>query len=233
MRLFHFGLLFASLLAVGSSLQAASSKEEKGWKPLWDGKTMQGWHSFKKQTFPSQGWVVEEGWLHCTGKGGGDLLTDAEFDDFEVSWEWRQAKGGNSGLKYFVTETRSSPIGHEYQMIDEEGEPDAKQGEGKRVTASFYDVLKPTTKPPTKAPGEVNTSRVVVRGNHVEHWLNGMKVLEYECDSEPLKTAIAHSKFKDTPDFGKKIRAHILLQDHHSEVWFRNLQVRELSDTPR
>jgi hypothetical protein len=195
---------------------------------LFDGQTTKGWHTFKKTTFPEHGWVVEDGWLHCLGKDGGDIISDGEYGDFELMWEWKQAPGGNSGVKYFVTDTRKAALGHEYQMIDEEREPDAKLADGKRVSASFYDVLKPM-RVATKKPGEINYSRVVVQGNHVEHWLNGEKVLEYECGSDELKAALAKSKFKDTPGFGDKVKAHILLQDHHSEVWFRDIKIRALS----
>ena len=227
-----FGVL--AILLASPAIFAATpnqlTEEEKagGWKLLFDGKSLEGWRSFKKDSTPSKGWVVEDGWLHCLGKGGGDIITEREFDDFDLQWEWKQAPGGNSGVKYFVTETRDSPLGHEYQMIDEEKEPDAKQGKGKRVTAAFYDVLKLDRPAPTKPLGEANQSRIVVQGNRVEHWLNGVKVLEYSCGSEALKTAVAQSKFKDVPDFGKKIKGHLLLQDHHSEVWFRNVKVREL-----
>ncbi len=210
--------------ATANALTAAEKKA--GWKLLFDGQSSTGWRSFKKQAFPSQGWVVEEGWLRCLGKGGGDIVTDAEFDDFELQWEWKQAPAGNSGVKYFITEKRNSAIGHEYQMIDEEREPDAKQGNGKHTSASVYDVLKPSSIT-TRPTGEVNQSRILVRGNHVEHWLNGVKVLEYECGSDSMKAAVANSKFKNTPGFGEKIKGHILLQDHHSEVWFRNLKIRE------
>jgi len=227
-QLLALSLLSVSVASGATPNQLTEEDKAAGWKLLFDGKTTQGWHSFKKTSFPAKGWIVEEGWLHCLGKGGGDVITDAEFDDFELVWEWKQAPGGNSGVKYFVTETRDSPIGHEYQMIDEEGEPDAKQAAGKRVTAAFYDVLKLDRRAPTKPPGETNHSRIVVQGNHVQHWLNGAKVLEYSCSSEALKIAVAESKFKDVPGFGNKIKGHILLQDHHSEVWFCNLKIREL-----
>ena len=223
-------LLLALLVPVCSQAaenQLSSEEKTAGWKLLFDGKSTNGWRSFKKQSFPAKGWAVEDGWLHCMGKGGGDIITDAQFGDFELQWDWKQASDGNSGLKYFIIETRQSAIGHEYQMIDDEREPDAKLAEGKRVTASFYDVLAPSTKPPTKPPGEINHSRILVKGNHVEHWLNGVKVLEYECGSEAVKAAVAKSKFKNVPDFDEKTRGHILLQDHNSEVWFRNLKLRE------
>jgi hypothetical protein len=223
-------LLAAASAAAGATVnQLTDEAKAAGWKLLFDGKTTQGFRTFKKPSFPAKGWAVEDGWLHCLGKGGGDIITDAEFDDFELQWEWKQAPAGNSGVKYFITETRNAAIGHEYQMIDDEREPDAKVAGGKHVTASFYDVLKPTAKLPTKPPGEINQSRIVVKGNHVEHWLNGEKVLEYECGSDPVKVAVAGSKFKTAAGFGNKIKGHILLQDHHSEVWFRNLRIYELS----
>jgi len=234
-------LAVLALLAVATSAPAADTDTPSGqatnagWKPLFDGKTTRGWRSFKKQSFPDPGWVVEDGWLHCLGKGGGnkgggDIITDAEFGDFELTWEWKQAPGGNSGLKYFVLETRNAALGHEYQMIDDARNGDAKLAQGKRVTAAFYDVLKPTVPPPTRPPGQTNFSRILVQGDHVEHWLNGTKVLEYDCGSEATKAAVAHSKFKDTPGFGNKVKGHLLLQDHDSEVWFRNLKIREISE---
>jgi hypothetical protein len=223
----------ASVLSAAPANQLTDKEKAAGWKLLFDGKTTQGWRTFKKQTFPDKGWVAEDGWLHCLGKGGGaqgggDIISDAEFSDFELQWEWKQAPVGNSGVKYFILESRKDALGHEYQMIDDEREPDAKKAAGKRVTASFYDVLAPTTQPTVKPPGEINTSRILVKGNHVEHWLNGVKVLEYECGSKAVKAAVAASKFKSTAGFGDKVKGHLLLQDHHSEVWFRNLRIREL-----
>jgi hypothetical protein len=233
----HFSLSAATLalfLAVPIAVQGQEApnqltpkEQSSGWKLLFDGKTTKGWRSFKKETFPAQGWEVENEWLHCLGTTGGDIITDAEFGDFELQWDWKQAKGGNSGVKYFITESRKSAIGHEYQMIDEANEPDAKLADGKHVTASFYDVLKPEREA-TKPAGEINHSRIVVKGNHVEHWLNGVKVLEYDCGSPQVKEAVAKSKFKNVADFGDKIQGHILLQDHHSQVWFRNLKLRQI-----
>ena len=223
-----FMVVTAAAVSAATLNQLTEDEKAVGWKLLFDGKTTQGWRSFKKQSFPAAGWVVEDSWLHCTGKGGGDIITDAEFDNFELQWEWKQAPAGNSGLKYFITETRNAAIGHEYQMIDEEREPDAKLADGKRVSGAFYDVLKPSSTA-TKPAGEINHSRILVQGNHVEHWLNGSKVLEYECGSEAVKAAVANSKFKNTAGFGNKIKSHILLQDHHSEVWFSNLQIRDLA----
>ncbi len=221
-------------LAVGPLLFAADTGANQTlttrWKPLFDGTTTKGWRTFKKQTFPAQGWDVQDGWLHCLGKGGnkggGDIITDAEFGDFELEWDWKQATNGNSGVKYFILESRNAALGHEYQMIDDKLNKDAHLADGKRVTASFYDVLAPTVPTPTKPAGEVNHSRIIVRGNHVEHWLNGVKVLEYESGSDAVKAAIAQSKFKDVAGFEDSVTGHILLQDHNSEVWFKNIKIR-------
>ena len=217
----------ASVVSAASANQLTDDEKSAGWKLLFDGTTPQGWHTFKKQSFPEKGWVVEDGWLHCLGKGGGDVISDAEYDDFELQWEWKLALAGNSGVKYFVLESRSQVLGHEYQMVDDEREPGIKKGNRKQFTAAFYDVLPPG---PThvKPPGEINTSRILVKGNHVEHWLNGEKVLEYECGSDVVKAAVAASKFKNVEGFGNKVKAHLLLQDHHCEVWFQNVKLREL-----
>lgn len=220
------------MAAAGEAAPNQLTDQEKaaGWKLLFDGHTTHGWHTFKKTTFPSKGWLVEDGWLHCLGENGGDVVSEGTYEQFELTWEWKLAPKGNSGLKYFVFDSRPSALGHEYQMLDDDLHPDAKLGEGKRVTASFYDVLKPTVKPPSKPMGEINQSKVVVKGAHVEHWLNGVKVLDYELDSPALKAAIAKSKFKSTPDFGHRAPGHFLLQDHESNVWFRNIKVRDLSE---
>lgn len=223
-------LLGASGFCAESINERTEEDKAGGWNLLFDGKTTKGWHNFKSKMVRTNTWVVEDGWLHCLGKeGGSDIISDGEFDNFDLQWEWKNVPAGNSGLKYFVLETRQSPLGHEYQMIDDERNSDAKLAKGKRITGSFYDVIKPERIDLAKPPGEINRSRVVVRGNHVEHWLNGAKVLEYSCDSEALKTALQESKFKNTAGFGEKVTGHILLQDHHSEVWFRNIKIRKLT----
>lgn len=225
--------LFASLALAAETTpnQLRPTDKTDGWKLLFDGQSPQGWHSFKKKSFPTSGWVVQDGWLQCLGTDGGDLLSDGEYDQFDLEWDWKIEPAGNSGLKYFVLESRASALGHEYQMIDDEKNPDGKIAQGKHVTASFYDVLKPTVPPPTKPVGQINHSRILIQGNHVEHWLNGVKVLEFECGSEAVKTAVAQSKFKNVSGFGTRVKGHLLLQDHHSQVWFRNLKIRDLSVT--
>lgn len=222
-----FVLISAQLLVAGNPNELSAEEKAAGWRLLFDGQTPKGWHSFKRTSFPANGWVVEDGWFHCLGKDGGDVLSDSEFDQFELKWEWKIEPGGNSGLKYFVLESRNAALGHEYQMLDDERNPDGRIAQGKHVTASFYDVLKPSVAPPTKPIGEINQSRILVKGDHVEHWLNGVKVLEYECGSESVKAAVAASKFKNVRGFGDRVKGHLLLQDHHSNVWFRDIKIRD------
>lgn len=224
-------LLSARLLLADEPNELSAKEKAAGWQLLFDGHSTRGWHSFKKNSFPGHGWVVEDGWLHCLGQNGGDVLSDGEYDQFELKWEWKIEPAGNSGLKYFVLETRNSALGHEYQMLDDERNPDGRIAQGKHVTASFYDVLKPTVNPPTRPIGEINQSRILVKGNHVEHWLNGVKVLEYELGSDVVKAGVAASKFKNVRGFGERLKGHLLLQDHHSNVWFRDIKVRDLSQS--
>lgn len=206
-----------------------AQEKADGWKLLFDGNSLAGWRLYNKKTGPEAGWKVEDGLLKKLAKvRGGDIVTEKTYTDFDLTWEWRIAEGGNNGLKYLVTEERPSAPGHEYQMIDDEGHPDGKLGP-KRQTASFYDVLPPSLKKRLRPVGDWNSSRVLLRGDHVEHWLNGAKVLEYELGSDAVKAAVAASKFKNAAGFGTKIAGHIMLTDHQDECWFRNIKIRELS----
>jgi hypothetical protein len=219
-------LSFSAL--AGEPNQLIESEKQAGWKLLFDGTTTRGWRGYRQQRFPDKGWVVEQGCLKKEARvPGGDIITEQTFDNFELSWEWRIAPGGNNGVKYLVTEARPSAPGHEYQMVDDQTNADAAKGANRR-TASFYHVLPPAPDTPTKPAGQWNRSRIVVRGNQVEHWLNERKVLTYELGSESLKTAIANSKFKETAGFGAKIKGHVMLTDHRDETWFRSLKIREL-----
>lgn len=229
-----FSILWAALAALAAlQLHAVEpnqlTAEEKaaGWKLLFNGHDLEGWRQFGKQSPPGPGWKVEDGVLKKTAKvRGGDIITTNRFDDFEFAWEWRLEPKGNNGIKYLVTEQRPGAPGHEYQMIDDVLGGDA--GAPKRQTASFYDVLPPAANKPAHPAGDWNSSRVLIRGRHVEHWLNGARVLEYELGSEEVKAAVAKSKFKNAARFGEKIQGHIMLTDHGDAVWLRNLKIREI-----
>lgn len=215
------GLALGNLPAAEPNTLTDAERAE-GWRLLFNGRNLEGWRGVRRKTVPTTGWVVTNGWLmKIAGQRGGDLISTQKFEHFELSWEWRIPARANNGVKYMFLEERG--VGHEYQMID-----DATVRNPTQQTASFYDVLPPRPHAPVKLAPEINHSRIIVRGNHVEHWLNGEKVLEYECGSPEVLAAVARSKFKNTPDFGKKTAGHLLLTDHNDEAAFRNLKVREL-----
>jgi len=216
-----------ALRAADTANTLTDAEKKDGWRLLFDGKSLDGWRTYRAGGTIGKGWVAEDGILKKLAKTpGGDMMTAAPVEgDFELSWEWRIAKNGNNGLKYFITDTRKATIGHEYQLLDDDGHPDGKVGPH-RQTASLYDVLPPKEGKPIKPIGEWNASRVVVKGSRVEHWLNGAKVLDYELGSDALKAAVAKSKFKGVGDFGTKVAGHILLTDHGDECWFRNVKLR-------
>lgn len=207
--------------------QPAAPPSQAGWQTLFDGGSLDAWRGYRKEGLPDAGWEVKDGLLKTVPKvKGSELITKQTFHDFELEWEWRVAPGGNNGVKYFVTEDRPKAPGHEYQMIDDKGYP------GKltplQYTAGFYDVLPARTEKALHPAGEWNTSRIVVNGTRVEHWLNGQHVLTYELGSPAVKAGIAASKFKAEPGFGDRIDGHIMLTYHQDECWYRNIRIREL-----
>ena len=222
-------LVLTALAAPAVELNTLSPDDEKaGWRLLFDGKTTKGWVGIGKKEFPKQGWGVEDGTLkHTKGGGGGDIVTEELFDDFELSFEWRIGEAGNSGLKYNLPDPKKG-VGCEYQLIDDERHPDGKRGGAKHQTAGLYDLIEPATDKRVNPVGEWNESRLIVKGNHVEHWLNGAKTVSYEFGSDALKELIAKSKYKSAPGFGVKTKSPILLQDHGDEAAFRNIKVRTL-----
>lgn len=212
---------------------------QSGWKLLFNGKNSDGWRGAYKNSFPTVEWQIKDGLitvLSSAGKEGGtagDVVTQNQYNAFDLSFDFKLTPGANSGVKYFVTLSENntgSAIGLEYQVLDDSLHPDAKLGrDGDRTLSSLYDLI-----PAKKEKRFIhqlgwNTGRVIVYpNNHVEHYLNGIKVLEYERGSKEFKNLVAISKYKVWPDFGEAKQGHILLQDHGNEVSYRSIKIKEL-----
>ncbi len=212
-----------------------------GWKLLWDGKSTTGWRGARLDEFPERGWEINDGVLSVLPSGGqesaagGDIVTKELFGDFELKVDFKLTEGANSGIKYYVdTDLNKGPgssIGLEYQILDDAKHPDAKLGnhEGSRTVASLYDLIQADVAKPIHPIGQWNTARIISVNDHVEHWLNGVKVLEYERKSEPYKKLVAESKYVKWPNFGASDKGHILLQDHGDYVSFKNIKIKPLN----
>ena len=213
---------------------------EDGWKLLWDGATTKGWRGAKLEGFPEEGWIIENGVLSVLASGGGeaaaggDIVTTDMYGDFEFKVDFRISEGANSGIKYYVdtelNQGAGSSIGLEYQILDDAKHPDAKLGnhKGSRTLASLYDLIQADTTKIVNPIGSWNHARIRSENNHVEHWLNGMKVLEYERKSDTYRQLVSESKYVIWPNFGEADQGHILLQDHGHFVSFKNIKIRSL-----
>lgn len=223
----------------------SAEEQAAGWRLLWDGKTTTGWRSAKAESFPTKGWEIKDGVLSVLATGGaeaaagGDIITRDRFSQFELVLDFKITPGANSGIKYFcqpnldpitgtgAKTTTGSAIGLEYQILDDERHPDAKLGrDGNRTIGSLYDLMTAAASKQPNPIGEWNTARLLVQGNHVEHWLNGQKVLSYERGTPAFREIVALSKYKTIPGFGEWADGHILLQDHGDAVSFRNIKLR-------
>jgi hypothetical protein len=203
----------------------SSAERAAGWSLLFDGRTLAGWRGYNRGDVPD-GWAVEDGALTRVGPGG-DIISLQQFRDFELSIDWKVEPGANSGIFYRAAEGEewiyhSAP---EFQVLDDERHPDG----GSPVTSAGSNYgLHGAPRGVVRTAGEWNTARIVVRGDHVEHWLNGTKVVEYELGGPEWLELVRNSKFGAWPAYGRAERGHIGLQEHGGQVSFRNIKIREL-----
>ena len=195
------------------------------WEVLFDGHGYEQWRGFRQDSMPDS-WAIIEGAMY-NAVPGSDLVTRSQYADFDLEFEWKVEAGGNSGVMFRVTEDREYPFttGPEYQLRDNAAFGDAV--EFKHTAGANYDVHPADTSAANPA-GSWNTGRILVQGNHVEHWLNGTKVVEYELLSPEWLEEVAGSKWADNPDYGRRPEGHIALQGDHEPVWFRNVRIRRL-----
>lgn len=222
--------LGAMLFGCGAATIPTLSQDEQnaGWKMLFDGKTLQGWRGYKMDR-PPDGWIVtKKGELYFNkNKNGRDIMTTEEYGSFELQLEWKISKGGNSGIMFWVSEDRESSYetGPEMQVLDNAHH---KDGGNTTTSAGSNYALHAPSQVVVKPIGEYNAVRIVVNGTHIEHWLNGVKIVEYEIGSADWEARVAASKFAKMPGYGRNRKGHIVLQDHGDKVWYRNIRIRPL-----
>jgi hypothetical protein len=212
---------------------AATHQKKENWVNLFNGQNLKGWHGFNK-TGEVKNWIVEDGALEClgaaNGDSGGDIVSDQEFGNFELKWEWKVNKGCNSGVMYHVVENKKykAPYetGPEYQIIDDIGFP-GKLEEWQKAGADYAMTL-PNDKKKLKPVGEWNTSRIIYNNGKVEHWLNGEKILEFQRGTDKWNKERTTGKWKTYPDYASVTKGKIALQDHGNKAYFRNIQIRNL-----
>jgi hypothetical protein len=215
-----------------------------GWRLLFDGQTFDGWRGLGYDSVPSAHWKIENGAIRKVPSGeiprmadgqparGGDLMTKERFADFELSWEWKIGRAGNSGVKYNVSEALSmaaapnhAALGFEYQLLDDDLHEDNKVPSHR--AGALYDLIAPNASKTLRPVGEWNVSKLVFRGNHGEHWLNGSKIVEFELGTPRMDSLLARSKYRNIKDFAQRRVGHLVLQDHGDEVYFRSIKIRE------
>ncbi|MDX9906014.1 MAG: DUF1080 domain-containing protein [Bacteroidales bacterium] len=231
-------MITSGAMSQGKENMLTKKEKKEGWALLFDGKSTNGWRGYNKTAFPEKGWAVEEGTLHVIGSsrgeagGGGDLLFDKKFRNFELSLEWKVSEGGNSGIFYLAQEIPGEPVwksAPEMQILDNEKHPDAKLGiNGNRAAGSLYDLI-PGDFKAVKPAGQWNQVKIMVYKGTVVHYVNGKAVLEYHLWTDDWKNMVLNSKFKDYEWFLLTAEeGYIVLQDHGDDVWFRNIKIREM-----
>lgn len=219
--------------------EATEVVQDENWIVLFDGTSTEGWRGYNQDSFPAQGWVIEDGALRCIGSGegeaggkGGDIIYDEKFKDFELHLKWKISPGGNSGIFYLAQENPGQIIwttAPEMQVLDNAKHPDARLGkDGNRQAGSLYDLI-PAKPQNAKPAGEWNEVEITVYQGTVFHRMNGEVVLEYHLGTDDWKKMIANSKFKDYPEFGIYKAGYIGLQDHGNDVWFKDIKVKDLT----
>lgn len=238
-------LLASCSIAVPAQNTLTAAERAEGWRLLFDGKTLAGWRGLGYDSVPSAHWKVVDGAIMKIPRGkvalmpdgqpasGGDLMTIETFGDFEFAFEWKATPGTNSGVKYNVSEEFSlahaanhAALGFEYQVLDDSLNDDNKIPTHR--AGALYDLIVPNARKQLRPVEEWNASRIVFRGNHGEHWLNGAKIVEFDLGSPQMNAALAKSKYRGIPGFADRRVGHIILQDHNEEVLFRALKIREL-----
>ena len=246
------GVVVAALAAVLQTMPPAAAPPNEltaaqratGWRLLFDGRTLIGWRGLGYDSVPTAHWKVTDGAIEKIASGnvpkladgqpahGGDLMTVDSFGDFELAFEWKVAPGANSGVKYNVSEQLSmslapnhAALGFEYQILDDDRHEDGKLPSHR--AGALYDLIAPNARKHVRPVGEWNRSRIVFRGRHGEHWLNGEKIVEFDLGTPRMDSLIAASKYRSIPGFADRRRGHIVLQDHGDEAYFRSIKVRE------
>lgn len=202
------------------------------WLVLFDGTSLDHFRAMKDRKI-SDRWIIDDGALHYTGgMFGGDIVTKQAFGDFDLRWQWKISKGGNSGVKYRVDPEKPGKkmyaLGPEYQILDDDKHPDARNPSHR--TACLYNMFVTNDKKKVMPVGQWNTSRIVSKGDKVQHWLNGEIVLEYEFWSDTFNDALAKSKYKNVKHFAKTVPGHIAFQEHRDKVWYRDIRIKELNE---
>jgi Domain of Unknown Function (DUF1080) len=216
-------------------LSLGSFAQNKKWKPLFDGKTLTGWHNFKEPGKISDKWVIDDGSIHLTSKGGGDILSDGDYEDFVLQYEWKISEGGNSGVMWGCSEEAKylTPwvTGPEMQVLDDAKHPDSFAGKnGNHKAGALYDMMPPMRLDAVKPANQWNVAEM--RINHKKNQgifkLNGIITAKFDLSGTQWEAMKAESKFKTMPDFGRVAKGKICLQDHGDKVWFRNIRIKEL-----